>query len=142
MTLESLTVPGNLDSLPKIREYVKSAATQAGIDKKRAYRLQLAVDEIATNIIIHGYQENGQQGDVDVSATLDDNALTLWIEDTSVPFNPLDPPRPSNLDLPLEARPFGGLGVYLAAQNVDHFGYEYVQGRNRNIFVVKRSLTG
>jgi serine/threonine-protein kinase RsbW len=127
-----------MEALASIRGYVRHAAEQAGIERKRAYKLQLAVDEIATNIVVHGYVENGQQGNVRVLASLDDEHLTIVLEDTSVPFNPLNHPAPSHLDLPLEARPYGGLGVYLAVQNVDHFHYEYRDGANRNIFVVHR----
>ena len=64
VTMEDLSVPGTLDSLAVIREYVKAAADEAGLDGRRAYRLQLAVDEIATNIVNHGYSEAGITGSV------------------------------------------------------------------------------
>jgi anti-sigma regulatory factor (Ser/Thr protein kinase) len=38
----------------------------------------------------------------------------------------------------LAERPIGGLGIFLAMENVDRFDYEFVGGRNRNIFFVKR----
>ncbi|MGA9380780.1 MAG: ATP-binding protein, partial [Phormidium sp.] len=54
--MEQLTVPGTLDSLSKISDYVLSAASAAGLDKKASYKLRLAVDEIATNVIVYGYE--------------------------------------------------------------------------------------
>ncbi len=137
--MESLTVPGTLDSLSAIRNFVKQAADRAGIDGKRAYRLRLAVDEIATNIAIHGYQENNLVGEIKVYTILDDESLVIRLEDTAPLFNPLGHPRPDNLDLPIEARPYGGLGVYLAVQNVDRFDYEYVNGCNHNILTLTRT---
>ena len=59
--MESLTVSGTLDSLKTIAAYVLSAAENAGLEKKPAYKLRLAVDEIATNIIVHGYEEAGRR---------------------------------------------------------------------------------
>ena len=136
---QPLTVPGTLDSLSLIRDTVRAAAAQAGLDRKRSYRLELAVDEIATNIVNHGYQEAGRTGDVVTRATIDEKALTITLEDTAVPFDPRRLRRPEQIDLPLAERPIGGLGVFLAIENVDEFRYEYVDGHNRNTFVVKRT---
>ena len=130
-------VPGTLDSLGPIREFVKTAAVEAGLDSKRTYRLQLAVDEISSNIVIHGYEEHGLTGDVEVRADIGPESLTITLIDSAVAYNPLNRPQPDDLDAPLENRMIGGLGVYLAVQNVDEFLYRYVDGCNHNIFVVK-----
>jgi serine/threonine-protein kinase RsbW len=136
--MEPLTVPGTLDSLTIIGQYVNAAAAAAGLDKKVAYRLRLAVDEIATNTIIHGYEEASRAGDVLVRSALDQAALTITLEDTAGPFDPRNRLRPDHIDLPIEERPIGGLGVYLTTESVDRFEYEYVGNRNRNIFIVNR----
>jgi serine/threonine-protein kinase RsbW len=135
-----LTVPGTLDSLELIGKYVLAAAAEAGLDKKAAYRLRLGVDEIATNIITHGYEETGQEGVVDVQATIDDRKLTITLEDTAPAFDPLQhiTPNTDEFAKPLEERGIGGLGVYLALEGTDEFLYERVDGRNRNIFIVNR----
>jgi serine/threonine-protein kinase RsbW len=136
--LKTLTVPGTLDSLGPIRGFVQAAAAAAGVDRKRAYRLQLAVDEIATNIITHGYAETGSEGNIELAAWLSDVALTISLEDTAIPYNPLDQAQPEALDAPLESRPEGGLGVFLAIRSVDNFLYERHGNRNRNVFIVNR----
>ncbi len=136
--MEPLTVAGKLESLGAIAQYVMAAAEAAGLDKKAAYRLRLAVDEIATNIILHGYEEAGQEGDVVVNGTLDPECLTIALEDTGIPYDPNRQAQPEGLDRPIEERHIGGLGVYLAFQGVDRFLYERTGDRNRNIFVMKR----
>ncbi len=140
--MQPLLVPGTLESLSAIGQYVIAAATAAGLDKKAAYRLRLAVDEIASNIVIHGYDEAGLTGDVLVLSEMDEQTLTITLEDSSAPFDSSKLGRPDQLDLPVEERPIGGLGIYLTIQNVDKFDYEYVNKRNRNIFVVKRNTNG
>ena len=136
--MEPLIVPGTLDSLGAIAHYVITAAQEAGLDKKTSYKLRLAVDEIATNIIIHGYEKAGFDGQLVCHAELDKPALTIFLEDTGIPYDPIEQPNPDNLDQPLSERPQGGLGVFLAIQSVDKFIYERVGNRNRNIFVVNR----
>jgi serine/threonine-protein kinase RsbW len=115
------------------------AAAEAGLDRKRAYRLELAVDEIATNIVNHGYLEAGLSGDVEVRSRITARALTITLSDSATPFDPGRLKRPEQIDLPMAERPIGGLGVFLAMENVDEFRYEFVDGHNRNIFVVKRT---
>lgn len=136
--METLDISAQLESLQIIRDFVFAYAERGGIDKKRAHRLALAVDEIATNIIVHGYEEAGVSGLIHLIAEMDAENLTVTLEDTALPFNPLDRGAPDDLEAPLEERQIGGLGVYLAQRNVDKFDYEYANGRNRNIFVVTR----
>lgn len=136
--MEPLIVPGTLDELGAIANYVLTAARTAGLDKTLSYDLRLAVDEIVTNIIIHGYAEANCTGEIKVQAELVEQALTISIEDTAIPYDPTQTPPPSELHLPLERRQAGGLGVYLAMQGVDRLAYERVGDRNRNILVVDR----
>jgi len=135
--MEPLILPGTLDSLSKIGAYVLEAASQAGLEKKIAYRLRLAVDEIATNAIVHGYDRIGEEGDLVVSAEIGEGILTITLEDTGPPYDPFKTPSPDDLDQPLNDRDIGGLGVFLAIQGVDEFRYEWLNETNRNIFTMK-----
>jgi serine/threonine-protein kinase RsbW len=139
--MEALTVPGTLDSLKSIADYVMSVAEQAGLEKKEAYKLRLAIDEVATNIILHGYEEAGLTGSIDLTSTLSDRAVTITLEDSATPFDPLQHTQPDENDLQqsLEDRPIGGLGVFLAIDGVDDFAYEFINNRNRNHFTLYRA---
>lgn len=137
--MEPITVAGKLEVLGTIGSYVLAAAAEAGLDKKKTYKLRLAVDEIATNSIVHGYDETGNTGDLRVSASLTPKTLTIILEDTAPYFDPRTlREKPDHIDKAIEDRPIGGLGVYLTLQGVDKFDYEYVPPYNRNIFIVSR----
>lgn len=139
-SVDPLILPGQLESLSAIGRYVVATATTAGLDKAATYKLRLAIDELATNAIIHGYQEANLSGSVTVSVAMDRRKLAITVEDTARPFDPtaLALPDEEELDLPLEQRPIGGLGVMLAREDVDDFRYERVDGRNRIIVCVNR----
>src|SRR5262245_3765614 len=113
---DPIVVPSGEDqlssSLKAIRDYVVESCNEAGISKVIMNRLRLAVDEIAANIFIHGYDESNLQGVVKASAVIDDKMLTIILEDSAPFYNPLAQPTPKNLDDPLDAREIGGLGVY------------------------------
>ena len=139
--MEPLTVPGKLDSLEKIRKFILLAAENAGLEKARAYKLSLAVDEIATNIINYGYEEAGVDGVISVEAEMDEQALTIKLDDTSGYFDPTSKSSPpqENFSQPLGDRAIGGWGVYLAIRSVDQFQYQRLKDHNHNTFVMYRN---
>ena len=142
--MQPLIVPGKLDSLEKIGAYIMLAAKNAGLEKARTYKLRLAVDEIATNIINYGYQRAGIEGVISIEADLDEHALTITLDDAAGPFDPTlrPPPPPEYFTQPLEEREIGGWGVYLAIQSVDQFHYHRLQDHNHNIFIMYRATHG
>jgi serine/threonine-protein kinase RsbW len=136
--MDSLTLPATLESLEPLVQYVLSAAAEAGLDRKASYRLRLAVDEIATNIITHGYAEADLAGEVVVKASVGDEHLVITLEDSAPAFDPLAHETPDHIDKPSDERPIGGLGVFLAIKNVDALEYEYRDHKNRNILTMNR----
>lgn len=136
--MQKLIIPGTLEALEPIGQYVMAAAQAAGLNPKAAYRLRLAVDEIATNIITHGYEEAGQQGQLELQALLDEHSLTLRLKDSGEPYDPRET-RPPDRSLVLEQRAPGGWGVWLAVKGVDQFHYERIGEHNCNIFIMRRA---
>jgi serine/threonine-protein kinase RsbW len=148
--MDTICLPGKSDSLGKIRTYIRAAAEQAGLDKKRIYHLQLAVDEIATNIVVYGYKDGTLEGNIEVEIESVDADGTgparfiVTLKDTAPPFDPYSRDLPDALDLhqSLMDRSVGGLGIFLAIKNVDEFRYSYTYGKNNNIFVVNVEANG
>jgi anti-sigma regulatory factor (Ser/Thr protein kinase) len=136
--MDRLTVPGTIDSLDAISAFSARAAIEAGLDEKAAYRLHLAVDEIATNIIAHGYASESIDGVLELWIEIDEERLIVCIEDTGLSYDPTKYQRPDDLDLPPDQRPVGGLGVYLTLRSVDRFSYERIQNRNRHTLIINR----
>jgi serine/threonine-protein kinase RsbW len=137
---QTITYKASLDVLEPIRELLTQIGKEVGLDKKKTYGLCLAVDEIATNVIRHGYEEAGiTNGKFNLIIEKGDNKLVVTIADTGAPFNPLEHilPTEEDLNIPLEDRPIGGLGVMMARQSVDEFNYEFSGNHNKNIFIVK-----
>jgi serine/threonine-protein kinase RsbW len=138
MNIESNSFEASVDSLESIRDFISEKAILAGLDKKKNYGLNLAIDEIATNIVRYGYPAvNINDGKITVIISVENNQLKVVLEDTALAFDPMQHLLPTDDDInkPLEERPIGGLGIMLARQNVDKFEYEFIDGKNRNIFI-------
>ncbi|MCA9960589.1 MAG: anti-sigma regulatory factor [Chloroflexota bacterium] len=136
--MKALTIPGKLEFLPSVAEYVLQAATIAGLDYKTSYRLRLAVDEIATNIIIHGYHDQKTTGTIKMFAEVDDEYLTIYLEDDGTNYDPSEALPPDNIQGPAEERQVGGLGIFLALWGVDQFHYKQMHCGNCSTFKVNR----
>src|SRR5271165_896678 len=130
--METRSLPAILDSLAEIRRFVKGAAGRAGIEDAKAYQLQLAVDEIATNIILYGYKGAGEGAVISIDAEITGAALIVTLKDQSPPFDPrtMQLPEMQDLTRPLEERKVGGLGIFFAFQGVDRFEYRHEDGSN------------
>ena len=133
-----LTVPGNLDSLSAIAKFVMEAARLARLEKNTTYKLRLAVDEIATNIVQHGYIEAGLKGKIAIRAELETDCLKIILEDWGFAYNSTSYITANNLQKPLCQRQIGGLGIYLAMESVDNLQYHRIGDRNKHVFTVKR----
>lgn len=135
MEKDPLILPGNLASIRPLGNYVLDVAGDVGLDQRESYQLRLAVEEIATNTVVHGYQRLQLEGELAIAACYDLERLSITVEDTAPPYDPRQTPLPEDLSRPLDQRPEGGLGVYLALMGVDDYDYERVGGRNRHTFV-------
>lgn len=138
--MDALTLPGNLDAISPIREYVKAAAGTAGLDHTSTYNLLLAVDEIATNVVVHGYEEAGLQGDISIAAKNEENRLVIELLDHGKSYDPNLHKEPDDEGLlkDLSDRPIGGLGIMLAKDGVDDLQYQSTELENIHRFIVRR----
>ena len=137
--MDALTLPGNLDALSPIRDYVKAAANTAGLDHTATYNLLLAVDEIATNVVVHGYEEAGLQGDISIAAKNEENRLVVELLDHGKSYDPNlhNEPDDEGLLKELSDRPIGGLGIMLARDGVDDLQYQSTGSENVHRFIVR-----
>jgi serine/threonine-protein kinase RsbW len=137
--MEKRSLPAVLDSLAEIRRFVREAADGAGIEEAKVYKLQLAVDEIATNIIVYGYKDTNASAVISIGSQMNDGALVITMEDQAPAFDPrtIEMPEAKSLAMPLEERTIGGLGIFLATQGVDRFDYRRENGSNVNLFEVR-----
>lgn len=136
--MQEKTFPGTLDSLAPVRAFVAEAGRAAGLDTGRIYNLCLAVDEIATNIVRHGYEEAGLKGDIAIEALQERGQLIIRLFDHGRIYDPDRVPNP-DLGSPLNQRT-GGWGLFLSKTGVDQFDYTSSDSGNEHRFVVY--LTG
>jgi phosphoserine phosphatase RsbU/P len=124
----TLTLTNDLSELPRLAQWLEDFGGEQGIDAKTLMRLNLALDELVTNIIHYAYPDGEAHSFNLVLQRLDDRLEAELIDD-GIPFNPLEMPEP-DIEAELEARQIGGLGIHFVRQTMDEVDYRFEQGHN------------
>jgi serine/threonine-protein kinase RsbW len=134
--IRTIRIPSDVRRLADIREMVRSAAQDAGADRGFVDDLVQAIDETATNVIVHGHA--GQQGWLEVRIATEGERLVMTIEDDAPPFDPTAVPPPDLSVPPAQRRP-GGMGIHLARLCADEVSHRPRPGGG-NILTLARTL--
>jgi serine/threonine-protein kinase RsbW len=130
-----LSLPAELDSLAMLRRFIVDVAVQGNCDARAIADLVLAVDEAATNTILHGYR--GQAGYLEAEVRCERDALVVRLRDRAPAFDPRQVPPP-NLAVPLEERTPGGLGVFLMRALTDDLVYHRTPEGENEFTLIRR----
>jgi len=125
----------DLADLATIRAFVRKAALARGVGPAAVDDLVLVVDELAHNIIRHGY--GGRPGPVDIGLSGDSPELIMTVRDEAPVFDPTTRPVP-DLDQPLERRPVGGMGIHLTRLCVDRMEHRPLPDGGNELVVALR----
>ncbi len=114
----TLRVRAVLENLRVIRRFVAEQATGAGYPSQRVDDLVLAVDEAATNIVMHGYGQlaNPDEPVIEAEVTSDERLLSVTLRDQAPPFDPTAMPVVDELP-PIDRARAGGPGHLPHAQD-------------------------
>jgi len=124
----------NLSEIERLSQIVTEFGGLNNLSPKVLFAVNLALEEILTNIISYGYEDNNEHVIV-IRLSLKDEELVAEVEDDGRPFNPLEVPKP-DISRPLEDRKIGGLGIHLVRNLMD--GLEYRRYGGKNISVMKK----
>jgi len=130
---ESITVPADLARVAEVRAFVRAAAIAAGASTEVIADAVQAVDEAATNVIVHGY--GGEPGEIEVVTTVRDGRIEIRLLDRGRTFDPTVVPEPDLSVPPLARRP-GGMGVHLIRAATSETRHEPRPGGGNELILV------
>lgn len=132
--LTVLTLGSDLAELGRLAGEADAFCDRHGVPDAARMALQLALEEIVTNIVSHG---GAGAGPIDVTLRRDGGSIEARVEDHGAPFDPLTHEDP-DVDAPLEEREAGGLGILLVKRVMD--GVTYERAGARNVLTIRKDI--
>ncbi len=134
----SLTLLNQLGEIARIKGFVGAFGAELGLSQDFRHRLTLALEELVTNVIRYGYDDDGPH-DLQVTLSVEGDRVIVTLEDDGRPFDPSRAPR-SELAGDPEQRRAGGLGLRLVDGLMDSI--DYARAANRNRTVMSKRMDG
>ena len=129
----------SLGVLAEVRAFVRAALGRLGADKGTVSALVQCVDEWVTNVVVHGYGDT--TGPVSVTARRDGADVLVVVCDEAPAYDPATAPS-FDRDVPLERRPFGGMGIALIRDLCASFDHRSLPDAGNEVTMRRPARTG
>ncbi len=135
---QTLTITADLAELARVMQMIDEFCGGMAANAADVSALHLALEEIVTNVITHGYQNDTSRSFTVRLEAISADRIRAVVADDAPAYNPLARPE-VNTTLALEARPVGGLGVHLVKKLMEVCQYEHRDGKN--LFSIERRFS-
>jgi serine/threonine-protein kinase RsbW len=125
-------IPGLAEAQRAVRAFLEKQTTERAL-----YYVELALDELLSNVIKYAYAGISLPPPIDVQVSLADSGIVLTIDDGGPPFNPLEAPPPQRPET-LETASIGGMGIELVRRSSTDLHYERLPNGNRIAVTIAR----
>ena len=136
MDTKNLTLPNDVQEVPRLAAFVEDICEVAGIDMGTTMKMNLAIEEAVVNVMNYAYP-SGVKGEVRIEAGVREGYVEFVISDDGTPFNPTVV-EDADTTLSAEDRQIGGLGIFLVKHFMDIVEYKYVDGQN--VLTLRKNL--
>ncbi|MBQ9820159.1 MAG: SpoIIE family protein phosphatase [Bacteroidales bacterium] len=124
-----LVLHNDIKQIPQLAGFIEAVAQAGSLNQSTAMSLNLALEEAVTNVILYAYPQ-GTDGMVEITAIIrPKKEIEFIVDDSGRPFDPTGAERP-DLELSVEDRPVGGLGIHLVRSIMDTVSYAREDGHN------------
>ena len=115
----------NLDALGELFELLGAFAAEASLSVEVEAELTVAIEELFVNAVRHSV---GRRGDIRVRLTRVDDRIEICLIDEGVePFDTTAASLP-DLNVPIDRRQTGGMGLHIVRQFADELTYSHENG--------------
>ena len=124
-----ISIANDVHQIADVAARIDEFCEARGIGPMTANAVNVSIDEILTNTIDYGYDDEGPHR-IGIALSRQADALVVEIDDDSRAFDPSERPPGVDFDASLEERIVGGLGLFLVHQLMDSVNYRRAEGRN------------
>ena len=137
MFKKEITVGADVKNLEAVTAFVDECLEQFDCPLRAQMQLDVAVDELFSNIAYYAYQPGTGMATVRVEISEEPALATLTFIDGGTPYDPLSRSDPDTT-LSAEERQIGGLGIFMVKKSMDAVSYKYEDGKN--VLTIQKKL--
>ncbi|MBQ9272827.1 MAG: ATP-binding protein, partial [Mogibacterium sp.] len=119
-----LTV-NSLEAVVGISEEIQKFCLGRGVDKRKSYLAGLSMEEMAGNVIEHGFSKDNKKHSVDIRVAHKNGDVILLIRDDCVPFDPAKRQQMAENDDPV-----ANIGIRTVFATASDVQYQNILGMN------------
>lgn len=127
--MKELTINATVENIETVTAFVDEQLEEMGCPMKAQMQIDIAIDELFSNIAHYAYNPEVGPATVRVEVTQDPMAVVVTFIDKGKQYDPLAKEDP-DVTLSAEERDIGGLGIYIVKKSMDDISYEYRDGQN------------
>ena len=133
----TVSFKNQLAEIERLGQVVTEFAERHQWSPRTLFEVNVSLEELLTNVISYGYKDT-QEHEIILRLSFANGEMTAEIEDDGRPFNPLEVAEP-DLDIPLEERQVGGLGIFMVRKFMTDLTYQRHEGKN--LVILKKKIT-
>lgn len=118
-----------IENITPVTDFVNAELEEAGCGIRTQRMIDVAVDELFSNIARYAYAPQTGMVTVRVQVQKEQQRVEVSFVDAGTPYNPLTHEDPVS-GLTCKERKEGGLGIFIVKKSMDEFRYEYADGYN------------
>ena len=138
--VQRIEIANDLEGLSRAMESADRFLADQRVEEEASFTVRLALEEIVTNIIKYAYQDSAAH-QIAIDLRLSPGRVVLRVSDDGREFDPLAAPAP-DLDLPVEDKELGGVGIHLLKTMAERLEYARVGGKNVVSATIRREPKG
>lgn len=126
----------NLNEIAQLADFIEKIGEELSLSPETTMNINLALEEAVANIIMYAYPSE-EQHDILLRVTSTETQLIFLLTDKGLSF---DPTQVDDIDvnLPIEDRPIGGLGIFLIRSIMNEVTYQRLDDENH--LIMKKNL--
>ena len=133
---DQLTFKNEEQELSRVTEFMETVCDELQLDMHVAMKLQVAMEEMVTNVILYAYPE-GTSADITLTAESDGKEVTFVLSDTGKPFDPTAK-EDADVDMNPMDREQGGMGILIVKNIMNEVSYQRLGDINQ--LTMKKTL--
>ncbi len=126
--MKKLRVKAKIENYEMCAAFIEEQLEEKEFERKSIIKVVTACEEIIVNVMNYAYDDG--EGELEIAFEDGVDYVSITFIDEGAPFNPFEQPA-IDVNLDLEEREVGGLGILMVKSLMDDMHYEYKEKQNR-----------